>query len=51
MYMLKAISKNGDSQSPFGKNIISLLLYLRSKGGLSVRTIKTLFSNYYGIKT
>lgn len=48
--VVKAISPNGDSQSPYGRNIKSLFLYLRSKCGATLRPLETLFTDYFGLK-
>jgi len=47
---IKAISPNGDSQSPYGKNLKTLLIYLRNKCGNTLRPLETLFSEFFGIK-
>lgn len=46
----KALSVNGDSKSPFGKGIQTLFAYLRSIGGMTIRPIENLFTNFFGIK-
>ena len=48
--IIKAISPNGDSQSPYGKNAKSLFAYLRSKCGLTLRPAEVLFTHYFGLK-
>jgi len=47
---IRAISENGDSQSPFGKNIKTLFIYLRNKCGNTLRPLETLFTQFFGIK-
>ena len=49
-YKIKVISPNGDSQSPYGKNIKTLFLYLRNKCGNTIRPLEILFSDFFGIK-
>jgi len=46
----KALSLNGDSKSPFGKGIQTLFAYLRSIGGMTIRPIENLFTNFFGMK-
>lgn len=46
---IKAISPNGDSQSPYGKNLKSLFIYLRNKCGVTLRPAEVLFTDYFGV--
>ena len=47
---IKAISPNGDSQSPYGRNLKTLFIYLRNKCGNTLRPLEVLFSDFFGIK-
>jgi regulator of replication initiation timing len=43
----KALSNNGELQSPFGQNILSLIAYLRNISGISLGNLKNLFNDYF----
>lgn len=46
--VIRAISPNGDSQSPYGRNLKSLFVYLRTQCGATLRPLETLFTEYFG---
>lgn len=45
----KALSNNGEIQSPFGKNTLSLIGYLRNMSGISINNLKNLFKDYFNL--
>lgn len=45
----KALSANGDGQSPYGKTLQTLIAYLRSSCGMTIRPLEKLFTNFLGI--
>lgn len=46
---IKAISPNGESQSPYGRNLKTLFIYLRNVCGATLRPLETLFTKFFGL--
>lgn len=43
----KALSNNGEIQSPFGQNTLSLIAYLRNISGISLGNLTNFFKDYF----
>lgn len=43
----KSLSNNGEIQSPFGKNILSLIGYLRNISGISTNNLKNFINDFF----